>query len=764
MWAGQKSTTSSYYKYRWRCCKSQARLPAHHFAQGLLPPTHSQLRLIVSLDRVDLLRIAAKFTTKDTMKELVNKQSSFDGNTILHQATSSLDMVSELLRLGADPSIRNRQNQSPIQQAQKVDVMAALLEALLRVRVYHHASFLDLWEALSQDQPPEGRVNLQTQGRVILFLSTASGAANDAEKFASAMSSAGLLGGSLKISIIDVPIVNATELEDTSLTGSYIGFYADGEEHRTIPVDSSVTDQVQEFKDYLSLPVIPQEPLEGAQPRSRHPIPHKLPEGVCLYRKEDLRQPETQLRLGDGGSASVQLRVLDEELVAVKKFRIAGNYPEVKAHLLKQFFWEVHTLHTLVHPAVATMKGVVIDELKECYMIVLTYYKGKNLQNWLENNHVRLLEGKHMFSLEDSRRLATEMLDVVLFLHKANIIHRDIKPSNFLLKDEDGKPTIVLADFGLARQLSYDADYTASVHISKGYTAPEVLKGESGRPADIYSLGAVLDFLFNDNNPTQSKPSEGRDKRQLPFSKDMDEGERKNITSMINRCKDKDPNVRPSIEELYEFISSCCTYQERLAYNTRYLCSWLEERVQSSYTQYQFFPSESSKLRLLSESSRMKHMLAKCDQDLQDCFTPTQIQWLRDAVISGDYGEKLPIDQLQHPKLTDRTLDIVYYYRRRRDGAGYVGIAAPGFTRRDKSHVYNGKKGKGYFDKEYAETQKEWEHAVVCQFKDKQMMNRLEPMLVCLLGTAKRHRPDKGFNVLVGGDLGKCLHIDQPLV
>ncbi len=533
-------------------------------------------------------------------------------------------------------------------------------------------------------------------------------------------------------------------------------------------LEPSVTNQVQKFKDYLCLPVIPclgEEPLEGAQPRSRHPVPHKLPEGVCLYRKEDLQQPQTKRRLGDGGSASVWLRVLDGELVAVKKFRIAGNSPEVKAHLIGQFFREVHTLHTLVHPGVATMKGVVIDVPKDRYMIVLTYYKEKNLQNWLENNHARLLQGKHIFSLEDGRRLAIEILDVVLFLHKANIIHRDIKPSNLLLKDEHGKPTIVLADFGLARQLSYDADYTASVHISQGYTAPEVLTGNSGKPADIYSLGAVLDYLFNDNNPNQAKSPVGRDKRQLPFFKDMDERERKHITSMINRCKDKEPDVRPSIEELYEFISSRCTDKERLAYNIRYLCLWLKEKVAASYTQYHFFPSESSKLRLLSESSRMEHMLAKCYQDLQDCFTPTQIQWLRDAVISGDYGKKLPIDQLQHPNLTDRTCDIVYYYRRRRDGAGYVGIAVPGFTQRDNTHFYNGKNGEGYFDKKYAATRDEWEHVVVCQFKDKQMMNRLEPMLVCLLGTAKQHRPDKGFNILVGGDLGatRYLHNNQPL-
>ena len=51
---------------------------------------------------------------------------------------------------------------------------------------------------------------------------------------------------------------------------------------------------------------------------------------------------------------------------------------------------------------------------------------------------------------EDRLRLALRQIVVGLqALHDAGKIHRDVKPSNILVTEQDGKPRVVVLDFGI---------------------------------------------------------------------------------------------------------------------------------------------------------------------------------------------------------------------------------------------------------------------------------------------------------------------------
>ena len=86
--------------------------------------------------------------------------------------------------------------------------------------------------------------------------------------------------------------------------------------------------------------------------------------------------------------------------------------------------------------------------------------------------------------------------------HKKGFLHRDVKPANIMLThldDEDGEQRILLADFGIARDIG-DVSGITTTNMTVGtvaYAAPEQLMGEDldGR-SDQYALAATAYHLL----------------------------------------------------------------------------------------------------------------------------------------------------------------------------------------------------------------------------------------------------------------------------
>lgn len=97
-------------------------------------------------------------------------------------------------------------------------------------------------------------------------------------------------------------------------------------------------------------------------------------------------------------------------------------------------------------------------------------------------------------------RIVTAVASALDYAHKQGLLHRDVKPANIMLTPlDDGEQRILLADFGIARDIE-DISGLTTTNMTVGtvaYAAPEQLMGEDidGR-TDQYVLAATAYHLL----------------------------------------------------------------------------------------------------------------------------------------------------------------------------------------------------------------------------------------------------------------------------
>ena len=181
-------------------------------------------------------------------------------------------------------------------------------------------------------------------------------------------------------------------------------------------------------------------------------------------------------RVAHGGMGVVWL-ALDEKLdrrVALKVLDVSGEE-------------EARILAKLEHPGIVPVHDVGrLADGRVFY--TMKYIEGDRL-----DRHVASIS-----SVPERLRIVHRICEAVAFAHAHGVLHRDLKPENIMVGPFG---EVLVMDWGLAMLLR---DRTpGEIGGTAGYMAPELARGERqslDERADVYSLGAILQFLAASRN------------------------------------------------------------------------------------------------------------------------------------------------------------------------------------------------------------------------------------------------------------------------
>lgn len=157
------------------------------------------------------------------------------------------------------------------------------------------------------------------------------------------------------------------------------------------------------------------------------------------------------------------------------EYRDQGVY---RALLRKEYDIAKH----LQYPGVVGTLALIEDaELGPC--IVMEWIEGITLGEWMDERHTRA----------ERRDIAHQLIGVVEYLHRMNVVHRDLKPANVMVTLMGNN--VIVIDFGLADKPSHALFKQAAG--TEGYIPEEQLDEDAKPDArhDIYSLGKILQEL-----------------------------------------------------------------------------------------------------------------------------------------------------------------------------------------------------------------------------------------------------------------------------
>ncbi|MEU9174937.1 serine/threonine-protein kinase [Streptomyces sp. NPDC048420] len=162
------------------------------------------------------------------------------------------------------------------------------------------------------------------------------------------------------------------------------------------------------------------------------------------------------------------------------------------------------------------------------------------------------------------RRLMAGLAEALRDIHRVGVVHRDLKPSNVLLA-EDGPKVI---DFGISRPKDSELrTETGKLIGTPPFMAPEQFRRprEVGPAADIFALGSVMVHAATGRGPFDSDSPYVVAYQVVHDEPDLT-GVPENLAPLIVRCLAKEPEDRPTPDELMRELRSVAASYDTQAF------------------------------------------------------------------------------------------------------------------------------------------------------------------------------------------------------
>jgi len=156
-------------------------------------------------------------------------------------------------------------------------------------------------------------------------------------------------------------------------------------------------------------------------------------------------------------------------------------------------------------------------------------------------------------NIDELSTFIKQIISILLFAKKNNLLHLDIKPANILLFNN----TYWLADWGL----SQFGQNVKTIHLKGNpiYLAPEMYYGERGFSSEIYALGCTVYYLITGKavfDLTNQSNDFTKIFSHIYLFPELNKSIPQKIQYLLVRMMEKDPEKRASVDEILAILDN----------------------------------------------------------------------------------------------------------------------------------------------------------------------------------------------------------------